>query len=98
MSESLREPVQAQPGEADTDPDRLADQVRQVVAAVCRVDAATVGEDDDFAEDLGVDSLAKLELVVQIERAFGVRLDDEQAAALGSVADVVTQLTSHRAH
>lgn len=86
MSESVRESAE------------LVDRVREVVAAVCRVDVATVGVDDDFADDLGIDSLAKLELIVQIERAFGIRLADEQAAALGSVADVVAELTPDRAH
>lgn len=79
-----------------TDAD-LADRVREIVARACRLDVARVGPADRFREDLGADSLAKLELVVQVERAFEVRFEDEEAAALASVDDVVRRLEAIRA-
>lgn len=69
--------------------------VRQIVARVGRLDPDRVADADSFADDLGIDSLGKLELVVQVERAFGLRFDDDQAASVGTVGavvDVVRQL------
>lgn len=70
--------------------------VRAIVAKVCRLDPSRVGDADSFTDDLGLDSLSKLELVVQVERAFGLRFDDDQAASVGSVDDVVRELQVSR--
>jgi acyl carrier protein len=75
----------------------VAEQVRAIVARVCRIDPARVQDTDRFREELGVDSLAKLELVVQVERAFDVRFEDDEAAALASVGDVIQRLLASRA-
>jgi acyl carrier protein len=77
--------------------EQVAEQVRAIVARVCRLDPARVGDTDRFRDDLGIDSLAKLEVVVQVERAFDVRFEDEEAAALASVDEVVQRLRASRA-
>ncbi len=56
-----------------------------------------LGTDTRLAEDLGVDSLALLELVAGIEAAFDVRIPDEDYRSrrtfgtLGNVGQVVTE-------
>lgn len=70
----------------------VSGQVCEIVARVCRLPPSRVGEDDRFRDDLGIDSLAKLEVVVQVERAFGRRFDDDQAATIDSVRDIVREL------
>ena len=89
----MTNPAAAPPSPATGGTDaELGDRVREIVARACRLDLARVRPADRFREDLGVDSLTKLELVVQVERAFDVRFDDEEAAALASVDDVVRRL------
>lgn len=46
---------------------------------------AQVGLEADFYDDLGGDSLQKLEVVTRFEAAFGQRLTDEQAADSNTV-------------
>lgn len=72
--------------------DVLVSGVRQLVAEVASLPVADVSPHARFYDDLMVDSLQKLEIVVRIERGFGVRLTDVEAAGLGSVADAVTLL------
>lgn len=72
--------------------DTVVPRLREIVAAAAALEPDEVTVDARFYDDLGVDSLQKLEIVVQTERAFGVRLTDVEAAGLGSVADAVNLL------
>jgi acyl carrier protein len=55
------------------------------VAPAVVVDAAALG-------DLGADPLDVLALVLRLEKAFGVRISDEQAEGCRTVADVLQVL------
>ncbi|MEU0933004.1 acyl carrier protein [Embleya sp. NPDC005971] len=44
-----------------------------------------VAYDSEFAVDLGIDSLTTMELMVQLEKRYGVRLAESEFAELTSV-------------
>ena len=47
-----------------------------------------------FADDLGADSLDLVELVEALEEEFEVRIDDEELADIGTVAEAYGLLSS----
>ena len=47
-----------------------------------------------FADDLGADSLDLVELVEALEEEFEVRIDDEELAEIGTVAEAYDLLSS----
>lgn len=51
-----------------------------------------------FGEGLGLDSIDVLELVIEIERTFGARIEDEKTgmAVLRSVDTIADFITRHR--
>jgi act minimal PKS acyl carrier protein len=49
---------------------------------------------DSRFDELGYDSLAILELTVRIENQYGVRIGDEDMAAIGTPADLVQYVTA----
>ncbi len=51
------------------------------------VDALT--PEDQFSDDLGVDSIEMVELVIHLERRLHVSLDDKQARRSVSIQDLV---------
>ena len=51
--------------------------------------AVAIGPESDLALDLGLDSLARVELAVQLETEVGVSLEDGDLATAGSVADLL---------
>ncbi|MEU1054800.1 acyl carrier protein [Streptomyces sp. NPDC005876] len=73
---------------------QVFDELRELLAAtvedVCPED---VGLDADLKDDLGVDSLALLELVAAIEERWQVKIPVEEAARLTTVSDVVHHLS-----
>jgi acyl carrier protein len=55
------------------------ERVRAIVAQNLNVPAETIGEDVPLAE-LGLDSLAALEVVFEVEEAFHISISDQRIA------------------
>lgn len=79
-------------------PDVSAARLRDLAAEVFDLRPEEVTEGASFYEDLGVDSLQKVELVVRMERLFGVRLTDEEAAGMRTLGDVYVVLKGKGIH
>lgn len=79
--------------------DEILTLVRDRLADILEIDAASINEGDSFADDLDADSLALIELVEAIEeevgeRAEGFRIDDEDLEDLKTVRDAVDYVHS----
>lgn len=73
--------------------------IRDQLADILEIDPATISESSAFAEDLGADSLALIELVEALEeevgeRTVGFRIDDEDLEELRTVRDAVDYVTA----
>ncbi|MEQ4304880.1 phosphopantetheine-binding protein [Plantactinospora sp. B6F1] len=66
--------------------------LRDLAAEIFEVDPDEITEGAAFYEDLGIDSVQKVEFVVRIERQLGVRLTDEEAAGLQDFGDTLAVL------
>jgi acyl carrier protein len=63
-------------------------RVRQIVIEQLGVTAETVTAQADLIEDLGADSLDRIELMMACEEEFGIAIDDPEAEQCRTVADV----------
>ena len=61
----------------------------EIVEEVAGVDAAEVTAEKSFVDDLDIDSLSMVEIAVQVEDRFGVKVPDEELANLKTVGDAV---------
>jgi acyl carrier protein len=82
--------------------DNLKAEIKQAIVRSLRLPMAPeeIGDSTPlFGEGLGLDSIDVLELVLEIERSFGVTIGDEQTGmkVLGSVATIADFITSERA-
>ena len=82
--------------------DDLAPRVKELIVRRLKleIDPATIQDDAPlFGEGLGLDSIDVLELVLEIERSFGVTIGDEQTGmkVLGSVDTIANFIVSERA-
>ena len=57
---------------------KLERVVRGIVAAKAAREPAGIGRHDDFEEDLGLDSLHRLDLLAEVEDALGVRIPEQR--------------------
>lgn len=70
----------------------VLDRIRAHLATELEVDPARIEEGTRFKEDLEADSLDLVELTVELEDHYGIRIPDDQAAKIltvGQAADFV---------
>jgi acyl carrier protein len=70
-------------------------KVKQIIMDQLGVEAAAVKPEASFVEDLGADSLDRVELVMALEEAFGVEIPDADAEKIVTVQDAVEYVQQH---
>ncbi|HEX7662409.1 MAG TPA: acyl carrier protein [Pseudonocardiaceae bacterium] len=66
-----------------------------IVEEVAGVPKDEVTADKTFVDDLDIDSLSMVEIAVQAEDKFDVKIPDDELANLKTVADAVNFIAAH---
>jgi acyl carrier protein len=69
-------------------PESVQDRVLRVVATSRRLPLASVTPDSTF-EQLGIDSLDRINLLFDLENEFDISIDDEQAKTITNIPEMV---------
>ena len=64
-------------------------KVKAIIVDKLGVEESEVTETANFTNDLGADSLDTGELLMEFEKEFGVKIPDEDAAGIATVADAI---------
>lgn len=72
----------------------MFEKVKEVLMDTINVDEDMIKLEANLKDDLGIDSLAAVELSLELETEFDVRIEDEELAKLVTVADIVSLLES----
>ncbi|GAA0532907.1 acyl carrier protein [Saccharopolyspora subtropica] len=75
--------------------EQITEGLAAIVEEVAGVDAADVTTDKSFVDDLDIDSLSMVEIAVQAEDKFGVKIPDDELANLKTVGDAVDYITKN---
>lgn len=70
------------------DADRIISELDRIFVEQFELDAAQVVPTAKLREDLDLDSLDAADMLVAIEKKFGIRLDDEVARQFRTVGDI----------
>ena len=73
----------------------VAQKVKQIIVEQLGVDEGEVTSNASFVDDLGADSLDRVELVMAFEEAFDIEIPDEDAEKINSVQDAVNYIGEH---
>ena len=65
----------------------IPERVRKILASKFNVEAAKLGPETSFKDDLGADSLDTVELAMAFEKEFGIEIPDEDVEAIATVGD-----------
>lgn len=68
------------------------DKIKKIIAEVLSVDENEITMNTTFVDDLGADSLDIFQIIMGLEEEFDIEIDQNAAAGIVSVADVVEQL------
>ena len=75
--------------------EEVFERVKEVLTEQLGVDESDVNEEASFQEDLDADSLDLVELIMELEDQFGVKISDEDAQKIETVGQAVDYVTSH---
>jgi acyl carrier protein len=67
----------------------VEDKVKQIIVDQLGVEAADVTPAASFVDDLGADSLDRVELIMALEETFDMEIPDEDAEKIATVQDAV---------
>ena len=72
-----------------TDVDSIRNTVKQSVNRITGIAPAEIHDTSNYREDLGLDSLSALEVMVDIEYAFKIKVPEERLQTIQTVQDTI---------
>ena len=70
----------------------IQSRITTIIVDQLGVDASSVKREADLSNDLGADSLDKVEFIMAVEKEFGISVPDEEAEKLQTVGEAIAYL------
>ena len=74
----------------------IAAKVVAIVVDKLGVEESQVTPEASFTGDLGADSLDTIELIMEIEKEFGISIPDDQAEKITTVGDAIAHIENSK--
>ena len=73
--------------------EEIVKQFKAIIVDKLGVEESEVTETANFTNDLGADSLDTVELLMEFEKVFGIKIPDEETSGIQTVADAIAKVT-----
>ena len=77
------------------DRSKVTEDIRAILVEQLGVESDEVKEESSFQEDLNADSLDLVELIMEMEDRFKIKIPDEDAEKIVTVGDAVDYVVAH---
>ena len=70
----------------------IVKKVKAIIVDKLGVEESEVTETANFTNDLGADSLDTVELLMEFEKVFGIKIPDEETSTIATVQDAIDKV------
>ncbi|MBQ2409012.1 MAG: acyl carrier protein [Bacilli bacterium] len=70
----------------------MIEEVKQIISEEFFIEMEEITEESDLRNDLGIDSLAATQLILDLEKKYNIRISEEEAVELKKFSDVINIL------
>ena len=74
----------------------IADRVKAIIVDKLGVEEGQVTETAAFTTDLGADSLDTVDLIMEFEKEFDIKIPDEKAEGIKTVGDAIAFIEANK--
>jgi len=74
----------------------MLEQIKPLIAEALNLNEDDIKLESSLKDDLGIDSLDAVELIMELEDAFDVKIEDTEAQAFVTIQDIVTLLEAKK--
>ena len=68
------------------------EQIISILADKLGYEKSEINENQDFINDLGTDSLDIVEIIIEVEKKFGLKIEDEEVDEIKTVGDLIQKV------
>ena len=72
--------------------EEIVKKVKAIIVDKLGVEETEVTESANFTNDLGADSLDTVELLMEFEKVFGIKIPDEETSTIATVQDAIDKV------
>lgn len=72
--------------------EEIVKSVKSIIVDKLGVEPSEVTETANFTNDLGADSLDTVELLMEFEKVFGIKIPDDETSSIATVQDAVDKV------
>lgn len=76
---------------------KMENKIKTMIAEKLNVELSQVTDSASFTNDLGADSLDTVELLMDFEKEFNVKIAEEDAEKIATVGDAIEYIKAHQA-
>lgn len=74
----------------------IEERVRQIIVDKLGVEESEVTQDTNLVDDLGADSLDTIELIMEFEKTFDVKISDDVTEGIKTVGDMINAIAQFK--